>query len=87
MLAIRFSTGILLVDAMVVLFGLLVIGFGIGTAEDMTQPSWHLSFYSLIAIFVSSRVLAYVINGAKDDKLLFIISNENSIYIIFSMDV
>ena len=75
---IRFSTGILLVDALVVLFGLLVIGFGIGTAEDMTQPSWHLSFYSLIAIFVSSRVLAYVINGAKDDKLLFIISNENS---------
>lgn len=75
---IRFSTGILLVDAMVVLFGLLVIGFGIGTAEDMTQPSWHLSFYSLIAIFVSSRVLAYVINGAKDDKLLFIISNENT---------
>ena len=75
---IRFSTGILLVDAMVVLFGLLVIGFGIGTAEDMTQLSWHLSFYSLIAIFVSSRVLAYVINGAKDDKLLFIISNENS---------
>ena len=75
---IRFSTGILLVDAMVVLFGLLVIGFGIGTAEAMTQPSWHLSFYSLIAIFVSSRVLAYVINGAKDDKLLFIISNENS---------
>ena len=74
---IRFSTGILLVDAMVVLFGLVVIGFGIGTAEDMTQPSWHLSFYSLISIFVSSRVLAFVINGAKDDKLLFIISNEN----------
>lgn len=60
---------------MVVLFGLLVIGFGFGTADDVTQPSWHLSFYSLIAIFVSSRVLAYVINGAKDDKLLFIISN------------
>lgn len=74
---IRFSTGIMLVDAMVVLFGLVVIGFGIGTADDMTQPSWHLSLYSLIAIFVSSRVLAYVINGAKDDKLLFIISHEN----------
>lgn len=74
---IRFSTGIMLVDAMVVLFGLVVIGFGIGTADDMTQPSWHLSFYSLISIFVSSRVLAYVINGAKDDKLLFIISHEN----------
>ena len=74
---IRFSTGIMLVDAMVVLFGLVVIGFGIGTADDMTQPSWHLSLYSLIAIFVSSRVLAYVINGAKDDKLLFIVSHEN----------
>ena len=87
---IRFSTGIMLVDAMVVLFGLLVIGFGFGTADDMTQPSWHLSFYSLIAIFVSSRVLAYVINGAKDDKLLFIISHENhdqlAQYILYDME-
>ena len=72
---IRFSSGILLVDAMVVLFGLVVIGFGVGTTEDASQPSWHLSFYSLISIFVTSRVLAYVINGAKDDKLLFIIAN------------
>lgn len=72
---IGFSSGILLVDAMVVLFGLVVIGFGVGTTEDASQPSWHLSFYSLISIFVTSRVLAYVINGAKDDKLLFIIAN------------
>ncbi|MBO5250968.1 MAG: YitT family protein [Bacteroidaceae bacterium] len=72
---IRFSSGILLVDAMVVLFGLVIIGFGVGTTEDASQPSWHLSFYSLISIFVTSRVLAYVINGAKDDKLLFIIAN------------
>ena len=28
-----------------------------------------------IAIFVSSRVLAYVINGAKDDKIIFVISD------------
>ena len=73
---IRFSHAILLVDAMIVLFGLVVIGFGIGNADDVTQPSWHLSFYSLIAIFVSSRVLAYVINGAKDDKLIFVISDK-----------
>ena len=72
---IRFSNGILIVDAIVVAFGLLVIGFGIGTADDSTQPSWHLSFYSLIAIYVTSRVLAYVINGAKDDKLIFIIGS------------
>jgi uncharacterized membrane-anchored protein YitT (DUF2179 family) len=72
---IRFSNGILIVDALVVAFGLLVIGFGIGTADDSTQPSWHLSFYSLIAIYVVSRVLAYVINGAKDDKLVFVIGS------------
>ncbi len=73
---IRFSNAILLVDAMVVGFGLLVIGFGVGNAEDVTQTSWHLSFYSLIAIFVSARVLAYVINGAKEDKLIFVISDK-----------
>ena len=72
---IRFSNGILIVNAIVVAFGLLVIGFGIGTADDSTQPSWHLSFYSLIAIYVTSRVLAYVINGAKDDKLIFVIGS------------
>ena len=72
---IRFSNGILIVDALVVAFGLLVIGFGIGIADDSTQPSWHLSFYSLIAIYVISRVLAYVINGAKDDKLVFVIGS------------
>lgn len=74
---IRFSRAILLVDATVVCFGLLVIGFGIGSANDSTQPSWHLSFYSLISIFVISRVIAYVINGEKNDKLIFIISNKN----------
>lgn len=75
---IRFSTAIFLVDGMVVCFGLLVIGFGIGNADGGSeQASWLLSFYSLIAIFVSSRVIAYVINGAKDDKLLFIITERN----------
>lgn len=74
---IRFSRAILLVDAAVVCFGLVVIGFGIGSANDSIQPSWHLSFYSLISIFVISRVIAYVINGEKNDKLIFIISNKN----------
>lgn len=74
---IRFSNAILMVDALVVIFGLVVIGFGIGISEDFTQPSWHLSLYSLITIFVTSRVLAYVINGAKDDKIIFVINNED----------
>lgn len=72
---LRFSSGILICDAIVVLFGLLVIGFG--AADDhATNPSWHLSLYSLIAIFVSSKVIAYVINGSQDDKLIFIISEQ-----------
>lgn len=73
---IRFSNAILFVDAVVVCFGLLVIGFGVGNADDTSQPSWYLSLYSLISIFVISRVVAYVINGAKDDKLLFVISDK-----------
>lgn len=72
---IRFSRAILLVDGLVVTFGLVVIGLGIGNPDDVNQPSWHLSFYSLIAIFVTSRVVAYVINGEKNDKLLFVISD------------
>lgn len=72
---IRFSRAILLVNGAVVCFGLVVIGFGLGTASDSTQPSWHLSFYSLISIFIISRVIAYMINGAKNDKLIFVISD------------
>ena len=75
-LHIPFSIAILMVDALVVLFGLIVIGFGIGSSfETGGESSVFLSFYSLIAIFVTSRVLAYVINGAKDDKIIFVISD------------
>lgn len=74
---IRFSNAILLVDGTVVCFGLVVIGFGIGSADDVSQPSWHLSLYSLISIFIISRVIAYIINGAKNDKLIFVISDKN----------
>lgn len=74
---IRFSNAILLVDGTVVCFGLLVIGFGIGSADDVSQPSWHLSLYSLISIFIISRVISYMINGAKNDKLIFVISDHH----------
>lgn len=73
-LRIPFSTSILLADGCVVLFGLLVIGIGLGSNEPADPQGCLLSFYSLIAIYVSSRVVARVIAGAKDDKLLFIIS-------------
>ena len=89
----KFSTGILLADSCVVLSGLLVIGFGVGSGADreaVEGGSWLLSFYSLITIYVSSRVLAYVIDGASYDKLLFIISEnhhaELRAFIIEDMD-
>ncbi|WP_300724846.1 YitT family protein [uncultured Bacteroides sp.] len=87
---IRFSTAILFVDAAVVCFGLVVIGFGIGSAQDMEEPTWYLSFYSLISIFVISRVIAYVINGNKNDKMIFVISGKELLplrdYILKDLD-
>ena len=76
----KFSTGILLADSCVVLSGLLVIGFGVGSGADreaVEGGSWLLSFYSLITIYVSSRVIAYLLDGASYDKLLFIISENH----------
>ena len=73
---IRFSNGILICDGVVVLSGLVVIGFGLGAKDVAGGGSWLLSFYSLIAIFVAAKTIAYVINGAQDDKLVFVVSNK-----------
>ena len=73
---LKFSTGILLADGSVVLSGLVVIGFGIGTAE--AEPAgWMLTLYSLITIYITSRVIAYMLDGASYDKLLFIITDKH----------
>ena len=77
-------------DGLVVLFGLLVIGMGIGQNSQAEHGSWLLSFYSLIAIFVSSRMLAFVLNGTKDDKMVLIITdkplNDLRLYIIEELE-
>ena len=57
---IKFSTGILLADGFVVLSGLAVIGFGLGTGEAAAN-GWMLTLYSLITIYISSRVIAYLL--------------------------
>lgn len=74
---IGFSNAVLIADAAVVFSGLLVIGFGLGTGEP-DPDGWLLSLYSLITIYVTSRVLAYTINGASYSKLMFIILNEHN---------
>ena len=73
---IKFSTGILLADGFVVLSGLAVIGFGLGTG-DAASNGWMRTLYSLITIYITSRVIAYLLNGASYDKLLFIISDHH----------
>ena len=74
---LQFSRGVLLADSCVVLAGLIVIGFGIGM-DGNASGGWLLSLYSLICIFVSSRVIDYVIDGASYDKLIFIITKNHS---------
>ncbi len=69
-----FSRGILLADASVVILGIIVLG------------DWRLPLYSLVTIFVSSRVIDYVIDGASYDKLLFIISQKNEELTRFILD-
>lgn len=71
------SRALLYVDSAVVLFGLLVLG------------DWRLPLYSLVTIFVSSRVIDYVVEGPSGDKLLFILSERHELirdYIIQDMD-
>lgn len=83
---IRFSRAILLVDGSVVLFGLVVFIFT-NTGSNMAIS---LSLYSLIAIYLIARTIATVINGEKDDKLLFVISDQELLslhkYIIEDLD-
>lgn len=74
--SIKFSTGILLADGFVVLSGLAVIGFGLGIGEAAAN-GWMLTLYSLITIYITSRVIAYLLDGASYDKLLFIISDHH----------
>ena len=73
---IRFSRALLFVDGMVVLFGLLVLGFGLGGGTTVSGGSSYLMLYSLIAIFVCTRTVAFVINGMKEEKIVFVIGNQ-----------
>jgi uncharacterized membrane-anchored protein YitT (DUF2179 family) len=72
----KFANGVLLSDAVIVLSGLVVIGFGVGI--DGPGQGVMLSLYSAVCIFVNAKVLGYTIDGASRDKLLYIICEEHS---------
>lgn len=71
----KFANGVLLSDAIIVLAGLIVIGFGVGTGKP---HGVMLSLYSAVCIFVNAKVLGYTIDGASRDKLLYIICEQHS---------
>ena len=73
---VRFSSALIVVDAVVICFGLVVIGFGLGT-QSPAENSWLLSGYSLICVVIISRTLSFVFSGTKDHKLLFIITDHD----------
>ena len=72
---ISFSQGVLIADSLVVLAGLVVIGFG---SDGNGMEGLMLSFYSLIAIYVSSRILAFMLDGASYDRIIFIITSHHN---------
>lgn len=70
-LNLRYSKSILIVDALVVICGFVVIGLGVG--GHGASGDCYLSFYSLIAIYIVSRVIGVVINGMKNEQIIFVI--------------
>jgi uncharacterized membrane-anchored protein YitT (DUF2179 family) len=65
----KFSSGVLIADAFVVLSSMVVL-VGI-YGESPTLP-----LYSLLTIWVSTKIIDFVSEGANNDKLLFIISEK-----------
>lgn len=75
-LRVKFTYALMCVDAIVILFGLVVIGLGLGSVEP-AENAWLLAGYSLVCIFIMSRTVAYVFSGSKDNKLMFIITEHD----------
>lgn len=53
------------IETLIVIAGLIVFG------------DWKLPLYSIITIFVSLKVIDYILDGGSSDKLIFIISKRN----------
>lgn len=78
-LRVRFSNALICTDGIIVLVGLLVIGFGVGTGHGPEGgSSCILSLYSLLCIFLMSKTLSYVVSGTKEDKIVFIITKKRN---------
>lgn len=72
---VKFTHALLGVDSAVILFGLVVIGMGVGNTGAESH-SWILSCYSIICICIMSKVVGVVVTGTKNNKLMFIITQD-----------
>ena len=61
----KFSTAMVMVESTIVVIGMLRF------------QDWQLPLYSLISIYVSSKAVDMVLDGATYEKLLFVISEKN----------
>lgn len=64
-LRMPFSKSMLIVESCVIVSGLVVFG------------DWTLPLYSLISLFITSKVIDIIIDGTSTDKLLFIVSDKH----------
>lgn len=64
-LKMPFSKSMLIVESCVIVSGLVVFG------------DWTLPLYSLISLFITSKLIDVIIDGTSTDKLLFIISEKH----------
>ena len=60
----KFSTAMVIVESAIVVIGMLRF------------RDWQLPLYSLISIYVSSKAVDFVLDGATYEKLLFVISDK-----------
>ena len=60
----KFSTAMVMVESAIVIIGMLRF------------KDWQLPLYSLISIYVSSKAVDFVLDGATYEKLLFVISEK-----------
>lgn len=61
----KFAFAMVLVEAMVILSGMVLFG------------DWRLPLYSLISLFLTSKVIDIMIDGPSTDKMLLIISDKH----------
>ena len=60
----KFSTAMVMVESTIVVIGMLRF------------QDWQLPLYSLISIYISSKAVDFVLDGATYEKLLFVISDK-----------